>query len=628
MPQVATQRDTRIPKMDELDRVRNIGIMAHIDAGKTTTTERILFYTGKTHKMGEVHEGAADDGLDGAGAGARHHDHVRRDDRFWRDHRINIIDTPGHVDFTVEVERSPARARRRGRAVRRGRRRRSRSPRRSGARPTSTRVPRIAFINKMDRVGRRLLRRRCSRWSTASARSAVPIQLPIGAEDALRGRSSTSSSCKAIRYTDSTRRHAGKRARSRPSCREQADDCRHDLIEAVADHDEEHLDGVPRGRGDRRRAPARRDPRRHARPHDHARPAAARPSRTRASSRCSTRSSTTCRRRSTVPPCAASTRRPATRSTRKPSLDEPFCALAFKIMTDPFVGKLTYFRVYSGMLKAGSYVYNSATGSKERVGRILQMHANQPRGARGGRRRRDRRRRRPQADHDRRHALRRGRTRSCSSRSTFPEPVIAVAVEPKTKADQDKLASALAAPRRGGPDLPRAHRRGDRPDDHRRHGRAAPRDHRRPAHARVQGRRPTSASRRSPTARRSRKRSRRCRASSSARPAAAASTATPSSRSSRRAGQGLRVRRQDRRRRDPEGVHPVGRRGHPGGDGGGHARRLPGRRHQGRRWSTAPTTTSTRLRWRSRSPARWRSRRRMPSARTRRCSSRSWRSRS
>ena len=287
---------------------------------------------------------------------------------------------------------------------------------------------------------------------------------------------------------------------------------------------------------------------------------AAPPSRTRACSRCSTPSSTTCRRRSTCRP-SRHRARTATRSTREPADDAPFAALAFKVAVDPYVGKLTYFRVYSGTLKAGLLRPQLDQGQA----RAHQPHpadARQPpRGPRRDLRRRARRRRRAQVH-------RRPATR-CARRTSpiilesmeFPEPVISVAIEPKTKADEEKLGNVAAAPRRGGPDLPRAHRRGDRADDHRGHGRAAPRDHRRPPAARVQRRR-----QRRPAAGRlprdhPQARSRRSRAGSSARPAAAASTATWSSTwSPTHPGDGYEFESKIVGGVDPARVHPVGRR--------------------------------------------------------------------
>ncbi len=438
MPQVATQKDTRIPKMDELGLVRNIGIMAHIDAGKTTATERILFYTGKTHKIGEVHEGSAtmdwmaqeqERGITITSAATT---------AFWRDHRINIIDTPGHVDFTVEVERS---LRVLDGAV-------ALFDAVAGVQPQSETVwrqadkyavPRLVFINKMDRVGADFDASVQSIVDRLGARP-VPIQLPIGAEDAFEGIIDLVER-KAIRYTDSLG-DTWEEGEIPPALAAEADAARHELIEAVADHDEdiamafledEEIDGA------RLRAAIRA---------------------------CTLDLSITpvlcgsAFKNKGVQPLldgivdylptpldkgAVTGVDPKTGEevVRKPSLDEPFCALAFKIMSDPFVGKLTYFRVYSGVLKAGSHIYNPATGRKERVGRILQMHAN-------SREERDSVGAGEIAAAVGLKQVTTGHTLCDEAHQillesiTFPDPVIGLAVEPKTKADQDKLANALA----------------------------------------------------------------------------------------------------------------------------------------------------------------------------------------
>ncbi len=438
MPQVATRRDTKIPKMDELGLVRNIGIMAHIDAGKTTATERILFFTGKTHKIGEVHEGSAtmdwmaqeqERGITITSAATT---------AFWRDHRINIIDTPGHVDFTVEVERS---LRVLDGAV-------ALFDAVAGVQPQSETVwrqadkyavPRLVFINKMDRVGADFAASVQSIVDRLGARP-VPIQLPIGAEDAFEGIIDLVER-KAIRYRDSLG-DTWEEGEIPAELAAEADAARHVLIEAVADHDEdiamafledEEIDAA------RLRTAIRA---------------------------CTLDLSITpvlcgsAFKNKGVQPLldgivdylptpldkgAVTGTDPKTGEevVRRPSLDEPFCALAFKIMSDPFVGKLTYVRVYSGVLKAGSHVYNPATGRKERGGRILQMHAN---------------------SREERESVGAGEIAAAVGLKqvttghtlcdeghpillesiTFPEPVIGLAVEPKTKADQDKLAQALA----------------------------------------------------------------------------------------------------------------------------------------------------------------------------------------
>jgi elongation factor G len=437
MPQVATRKDTKIPKMDQLDLVRNIGIMAHIDAGKTTATERILFFTGKTHKIGEVHDGSAtmdwmaqeqERGITITSAATT---------AFWRDHRINIIDTPGHVDFTVEVERS---LRVLDGAV-------ALFDAVAGVQPQSEtvwrqadkyKVPRLVFINKMDRVGADFAGSVQSIVDRLGARP-VPIQLPIGAEDVFEGIIDLVER-KAIRYTDSIG-DTWEESDIPAELAAAADVARHDLIEAVADHDEdiamafledEEIDAA------RLRAAIR-----------------------------------ACTLDLSITPvlCGSAFKNKGVQPLldavidylptpldkgavhginpkngeeveRQPSLEEPFCALAFKIMSDPFVGKLTYFRVYSGVLKAGSHVYNPATDRKERVGRILQMHANS----------REERESVGAGEIAAAVGLKQvttGHTLCDEAHQillesiTFPEPVIGLAVEPKTKADQDKLATAL-----------------------------------------------------------------------------------------------------------------------------------------------------------------------------------------
>jgi len=432
-----TRTGTRVPKMEELDRVRNIGIMAHIDAGKTTTTERILYYTGRTHKMGEVHEGAAT--MDWM---------VQEQERgititsaattcFWRDHRINIIDTPGHVDFTVEVERS---LRVLDGAV-------ALFDSVAGVQPQSETVwrqadkygvPRIAFINKMDRTGADFYAAVETMVERLGARP-VPVQIPIGSEDAYIGHVDLLT-MKAIRYVDPLGQK-WEEGEVPEDMRELAETYRHDLMEAVADHDEEimiaFLEDEP-VEAEQLQAAVRK---------------------------CTLDISITpvllgsaFKNKGVqplleavidylpspvdVPAVTGVDPRNDEEITRPADLEQPFAALAFKVMSDPFVGKLTYFRVYSGRLNSGSYVLNASTGRKERVGRLLEMHANhredlQQIGAGAI-------------------AAAVGLKQTTTGDTLcdpdhpvmlesidFPDPVIDVAVEPKTKADQDKLAQAL-----------------------------------------------------------------------------------------------------------------------------------------------------------------------------------------
>ena len=356
-----------------LDRVRNIGIMAHIDAGKTTTTERILYYTGRTHKMGEVHEGAAtmdwmaqeqERGITITSAATT---------AFWRDHRVNIIDTPGHVDFTVEVERS-LRVLDGAVAV---------FDAVAGVQPQSEtvwrqadkyNVPRIAFINKMDRTGANFFAAVQSMRDRLGA-NPVPIQLPIGAEDSFRGVIDLVE-MQAVVYKDDLGQEC-EVVEIPAELAEQAHEYHHQLIDAISHFDDEVLEAYieDESLGHRRDDPPR-PPRRHPRRRDHARCCSAPPSRTRACSCCSTPSSTTCRARSTCRAMQGIDPKTEAEVERAASLDAPFSALAFKVMSDPYVGKLTYFRVYSGQIKAGDRVLNTSTGKTERIGRILQMHAN------------------------------------------------------------------------------------------------------------------------------------------------------------------------------------------------------------------------------------------------------------
>ena len=358
-----------------LDRVRNIGIIAHIDAGKTTTTERILYYTGRTHKMGEVHEGAAtmdwmaqeqERGITITSAATT---------ASWRDHRINIIDTPGHVDFTVEVERN-LRVLDGAVAV---------FDSVAGVQPQSEtvwrqadkyKVPRIAFINKMDRTGADFFKAVQSMVDRLGA-NPVPIQLPIGQEDKHVGVVDLVE-MKAIVYKDDLGEDFD--VTDIPAeLAEQAHEYHHQLIDAIAEYDDEVTRDLPHRRGARSRPTddPPRAPRSDDRRRDHAgdarlrlqeqgRAAAARRGR---STTCRARS--TCRRCQGLDPKSGRRGRRASRRSRSRSR-----ALAFKVMSDPFVGKLTYFRVYSGSIKAGDRVLNTTTGKTERIGRILQMHAN------------------------------------------------------------------------------------------------------------------------------------------------------------------------------------------------------------------------------------------------------------
>ncbi len=518
-----TQPGTRVPKIDELDRVRNIGIMAHIDAGKTTTTERILYYTGRNHKIGEVHEGAAT--MDWM---------VQEQERgititsaattcFWRDARINIIDTPGHVDFTVEVERS-LRVLDGAVAV---------FDAVAGVQPQSEtvwrqadkyEVPRIAFINKMDRTGADFFHSVATIVDRLGARP-IPLQIPIGAEDAFMGHVDLIT-MKSIRYVDPLGQ-SWEEDEIPAELREQAEAYRHDVLEAAADYDEEIMLAFLEDE-----------------PVEEAQLKAAIRKAALDNAITPVLLGSAFKNKGVQPlldavidylpspldvkPVVATDPADGHEVIRKADLNEPFSALAFKVMSDPFVGKLTYFRVYSGKLGSGSYLLNASTGRKERVGRLLEMHANHREDVETDRRRHHRRGRGPQADHDRRHAER-SEPSGAARVDRLPRPRHRRGRGAQDEGRPGQAHHRAGAAGRGGSHLPRAHQRGDRPDDHRRHGRAPPGDHRRPAHARVQGgreRRPPAGGlpRDDPQ-----RRHRTSTASSSARPAAAASTATPSS---------------------------------------------------------------------------------------------------
>ena len=421
-----------------LERVRNIGIMAHIDAGKTTTTERILYYTGRTHKMGEVHEGAAtmdwmaqeqERGITITSAATT---------AFWRDFRVNIIDTPGHVDFTVEVERS-LRVLDGAIAVFDGV---------AGVEPQSETVwrqadrygvPRIAFINKLDRTGADFFASVQSMVDRLGAR-AVPVQLPIGQEENFRGVVDLVE-MRAITWGDDLGMNMDI-GEIPPELSEQANEYHHQLIDAVADHDEELTETYLEDE------------------------AAVTPEMLRRAIRAATLDisvtpvllGSAFKNKGVqplldavidylpspidVPPVHGVDPRTEHELSRRPALDEPFSALAFKVMSDPYVGKLTYIRVYSGQVKAGDRVMNTTSSKTERIGRILQMHANH----------REERQDIGAGEIAAIVGLKQTTTGETLATDTapivlesmtFPDPVISVAVEPKTKGDQDKLATAL-----------------------------------------------------------------------------------------------------------------------------------------------------------------------------------------
>jgi len=427
-----------MPREYPLEMTRNIGIMAHIDAGKTTTTERILFYTGRTYKLGEVHEGAAtmdwmtqeqERGITITSAATT---------CIWNDHRINIIDTPGHVDFTVEVERS-LRVLDGCIAV---------MCAKGGVEPQSEtvwrqadhyHVPRVIYVNKMDIVGadfHNVIKMVHDRLKA----NAVPIQLPIGSETEFRGIIDLVEMNADVYYDD-----LGKdmRVEDIPEAMlPLAEEYRLKLLEAVSDFDDEIMEKYLEG---------------HEIPVDSLRAAIRKA--TLAVTMIPVVCGTSYRNKgiqklldaivdylpSPVDVADIIGTNPETKAeeSRPPSEDAPFSALAFKIMTDPYVGRLSFFRVYSGVAETGSTVYNSTKGHRERLGRILQMHANH------------------REDIDAAYTGDIAATVGLKNTTTgdtlcdekkliilesmeFPDPVIRVAIEPKTKAGQEKMGIALS----------------------------------------------------------------------------------------------------------------------------------------------------------------------------------------
>jgi len=421
-----------------LQRVRNIGIMAHIDAGKTTTTERVLYYTGVTHKIGEVHDGAAtmdwmeqeqERGITITSAATT---------CVWNGHQINIIDTPGHVDFTIEVERS---LRVLDSAV-------GVFCAVGGVEPQSEtvwrqadkyHVPRLAFINKMDRTGAEFFRV-VGEISERLGHNAVPLNLPIGAEDQFKGVIDLVG-MKAILWKDEAMGAEYSVEEIPANLRAQAEEYREKLLDAVLVYDDALMEAYLEG--DDIDDDALKTCIRKAALNIDVIPVLC---------------GTAFKNKGVqtlldavvdylpapvdVPDVKGVDPTTEKDDSRKTADDAPFSALAFKVMTDPFVGTLTFFRVYSGKLESGSYVLNSTKDKKERVGRILQMHANERK--------------------DIKEVLAGDIAAAVGLKSTttgdtlcidsapiilermeFPDPVISVAIEPKTKADQEKMGVAL-----------------------------------------------------------------------------------------------------------------------------------------------------------------------------------------
>ncbi|MGM0547598.1 MAG: elongation factor G [Bacteroidota bacterium] len=437
MAETKTKTDPKI--VDRIKRTRNIGIAAHVDAGKTTMTERILYYTGITHRIGETHDGASQmDWMDQEKergititSAATH--------CIWKDHRINIIDTPGHVDFTVEVERSlrvldgmigvfdsVGAVQPQSETVWR--------------QANKYDVPRMAFVNKMDRVGADFFNVVEEMRDKLNA-NPIPIQIPIGNEDTFRGVVDLIK-MKGIIWDEETLGMEYDEIDIPEDLQEKADEYRKVMIESIADHNDTLMEKylMDEEISEEEIEDALRE--------------------------------ATLSRDITVVMCGSALKNKGVQTVldkvikylpspydippiqgkdpddhdnkleRKPSVQEPFSALAFKIMTDPYVGKLTFFRVYSGELEKGSYIYNATTGEKERIGRILEMHANEKKDleiVRAG---------------DIAAAVGVKQVRTGDSfcdidnpilleEITFPEPVIKLAVEPKSKADAEKLTTGL-----------------------------------------------------------------------------------------------------------------------------------------------------------------------------------------
>ncbi|MCC5792060.1 MAG: elongation factor G [Legionellaceae bacterium] len=427
-----------------LDLYRNIGIAAHVDAGKTTTTERVLFYTGMSHKIGEVHDGAAtmdwmvqeqERGITITSAATTCY--WSGMDQQYKRHRVNIIDTPGHVDFMIEVERS-LRVLDGAVVV---------FDSVSGVEPQSETVwrqadkygvPRLVFVNKMDRMGANFLRV-VEQIKKRLGSNPVVVQLPIGAEEEFKGVIDLVK-MKAIHWDEDNKGMTFQYSPIPDSLQAQAEEYRHKLIEAAAEASEELMEKYLEGE-DFTEADIK----------------AALRARTIANEIVAVFCGSAFKNKGVqavldgvIDYLPSPTEIPAIRGIdddgnevkRKAGYDEPFSALAFKIATDPFVGNLTYFRVYSGVLKSGDTVFNPVKGKKERIGRLLQMHANsreEIKEVRAG----------DIAAAVGLKSVTTGDTLCDISkvvtleRMDFPDPVIAVAVEPKTKADQEKMSIAL-----------------------------------------------------------------------------------------------------------------------------------------------------------------------------------------
>lgn len=430
-------KEDNMPRTVPIERLRNIGIVAHIDAGKTTTTERILYYTGKTYKIGEVHEGTTvmdwmpqekERGITITAATTA---------CYWKDHQINIIDTPGHVDFSVEVVRSMKVLD--GiififSAV-------------EGVQPQSEanwrwadrfEVPRIAFINKLDRLGADFYRVFKEIENKLSIKP-VAIQIPVGAEDQFKGVIDLME-MKAIIWLEETLGAKYEIVDIPEEYREKAEEWRAKMVEAIVEHDDElmmkYLEGEEVSVADLKRVLRKATIERKLVP---------------------VLCGAAFKNKGVqplldavidylpspldVPPVKGTSPKTGEEEERKPLDDEPFCGYVFKVMSDPYAGQLTYFRVFSGKVFAGSYVYNATKDKKERIGRLLLMHANSREDVQEA------------AAGEIVAAVGLDATTGdtlCDEKAPiilekleFPEPVISMAIEPKTKKDQEKLSQVL-----------------------------------------------------------------------------------------------------------------------------------------------------------------------------------------
>ena len=585
-----------MPRAHPIEDYRNFGIMAHIDAGKTTTTERILYYTGKSHKIGEVHEGAAtmdfmeqeqERGITITSAATT---------AFWKEKRLNIIDTPGHVDFTIEVERS---LRVLDGAVvvldsNQGVEPQTETVWRQG---DKYKVPRIVFANKMDKIGADFFKCMEDIKSRLGAKP-VAIQLPIGSEQQFKGLIDLVR-MKGVVWNDESLGADYHDIDIPADMLDQANEYRDKMIEAACELDDDaataYLEGkmpdeatlkklirkavitgaffpVLCGSAFKNKGvqplldavvdylPSPLD----------------------------------------VPPIHGINPDKENEDViREPKDDAPLALLAFKIMDDPFVGTITFCRIYSGTLTSGTGVINSTKERKERIGRMLLMHANNREDIKEA----------YAGDIVALAGLKEVRTGDtlCDPKAPvilekmeFPDPVIEIAIEPKSKADQEKLGVALGQARRRGSVLPRLHRPGERPDHPQGHGRTASRHQGRHPQAHLQGRRqyrraagglpredhPEGRARLYPQE--ADRRFRPVRGDQDHRRADAARHA-------------VRIRERNHRRRGAEGIHP-GRREGPGvGARLRRARRLPGGRPQGDADRRQVSRRRLRRRWRSKS---------------------------